>query len=59
MIRNIIIHNMTKTPSYYDWEIQFRSEKKTLKKKKKRITSIGIDEEDLKYFLKQWKTKNL
>ena len=50
---------MTKTPSYYDWELWFRSEKKSYKKKKKKLTFIGIAEEDLKYFLKSWRMNNL
>ena len=50
---------MGKTPSYYDWELRFRAEKKAHKRKKKKLTSIGIDEEDLKYFLNQWKMNNL
>lgn len=58
---------MGKAPSYYDWELRFRSDtkskrKSSKKKKKKRgekLTSIGIDEQDLKYFLKNWKLNNL
>ncbi len=56
---------MGKTPSYYDWELPFRSDPKSkrkyYKKKKKReenLTSIGINEKELKYFLKNWKLNN-
>ena len=57
---------MGKTPSYYDWDLTFRSDSKSKRKsykiKKKReenLTSIGINEQELKYFLKNWKLNNL
>ncbi len=57
---------MGKTPSYYDWELRFRSDSKSKrksykkrKKKEERLTSIGINEQELKYFLKNWKLNNL
>ena len=58
MIKKAIIEDMGKTPSYYDWESNFKSKKKK-KKGNKKLTSIGIDEEDLKNFLKNWKLNNL
>lgn len=57
MIKKAIINNMRKTPSYLDWESNFKSKRK--KKKDKKLTSIGIDEEDLENFLKKWKLNNL
>lgn len=67
MIKKVILNDMGKVPSYYDWELRFRSDtkskrKSSKKKKKKRgekLTSIGIDEQELKYFLKNWKINNL
>ena len=38
--------------SYFDWEQQF-------KKKKERLTKLGISEEEYKKFMKEWKEKNL
>ncbi len=58
---------MGKTPSYYDWELSFRSDpkskrkssKKKKKKKEEKLTSIGINKRELKYFLKNWRMNNL
>lgn len=63
MFKKVILNDMGKTPSYYDWELTFRSDpkskRKSHKKKKKELTSIGINEKDLKFFLKNWKLNNL
>ena len=61
MIKKVIINDMGKVPSYYDWELKFRSDskRKSSKKKKKKLTSIGINEQELRHFLKKWKLNNL
>jgi len=57
---------MGKTHSYYDWELLLRPDSKTKrksykkkKKKEEKLTSIGINEQEFKYFLKNWKMNNL
>ena len=57
MNENAIINDMGNTPSYLDWESNFKSKKK--KKKEQKLTSIGINEKELKNFLKNWKLNNL
>ncbi len=67
MLTKVILNDMGKTPSYYDWELRFRSDSKSKrksskKKKRKReekLTSIGVNEQEFKYFLKNWKMNNL
>ncbi len=66
MFKKAILNNMGKAPSFYDWEFRFRSNPKSKrkshnkkKKRKEKLTSIGINEEDLRYFLKDWRMDNL
>jgi len=53
---------MEKSPSYLDWELQFKKKSKkaslsTVKGKK--INSLGIPADEFKSFLKKWAAKNL
>ena len=56
---------MEKPSSYYDWELKFKKNskskkiKKNHKKKGKKLTSLGINKEDLANFLNEWRRKNL
>lgn len=62
MFKKVILNDMGKTPSYYDWELRFRPDLKSKKKsskKKNKLNSIGINEQDLKSFLKHWRMSNL
>jgi len=58
---NFKIFKMSKSSSYFDWELTFR--KVNLSKKVKMdidpINSIGIPVSKYKKFLKEWKAKNL
>ena len=53
---------MEKSPSYLDWELQFRkrSKKTSLSKPNgKKINSLGIPANEFRVFLKKWESKNL
>ncbi|MGV9173297.1 MAG: hypothetical protein ACOC44_16810 [Promethearchaeia archaeon] len=63
---------MSKSVSYYDWELKFRSkekkksgtEKQTVQTKlvderRDNLNSLGISESDYRQFMKKWKKKNL
>ena len=53
---------MSKSSSYFDWELTFRKAQHSNKKVKREldpINSIGIPISKYKKFLKEWKEKNL
>ncbi len=53
---------MSKSSSYFDWELTFRKDRHSNKKVKMDIdpiNSIGIPKSKYKQFLKEWKDKNL
>ena len=53
---------MSKSSSYFDWELTFRQARDSNKKVKLEldpINSIGIPISKYKKFLKEWKEKNL
>lgn len=53
---------MSKSSSYFDWELTFRKSHYSNKKVKMNldpINSIGIPISKYKKFLKEWKEKNL
>ena len=53
---------MEKSPSYLDWELQFKKKSKKTplsKPKGENINSLGIPADEFKSFLKKWATKNL
>ena len=53
---------MGKINSYYDWEMSFKKKPKhdrVKKSKEEKVSSIGIQEEILKEYLKLWRKKNL
>jgi len=53
---------MEKSPSYLDWELQFKkkSKKASLSNPQgKKINSLGIPADEFKSFLKKWAAKNL
>jgi len=53
---------MSKSSSYFDWELAFRNGHRSNKKVKMEldpINSIGIPISKYKKFLKEWKEKNL
>ena len=59
---NFIILKMSKSSSYFDWELTFRKAHNSYKKVKLEldpINSIGISINKYKKFLKEWKEKNL
>lgn len=53
---------MSKSISYYDWELSFKKpvkEEKQVQIKSKGVNSLGVSEMSFKYFLSEWKKKNL
>ncbi len=59
---NFNIFKMSKSSSYFDWELAFRNGHHSNKKVKldlDPINSIGIPISKYKKFLKEWKEKNL
>ena len=50
---------MSKSNSYFDWELTFRNSTKNVKRNQDPINSIGIPTSKYKKFLKEWKEKNL
>ena len=53
---------MSKSSSYFDWELSFRKNqpsKERVKPNREKINSIGIPINDYKKFLREWKEKNL
>ena len=59
---NSKIFKMSKSSSYFDWELTFRKDRHSNKKVKMDIdpiNSIGIPKSKYKQFLKEWKKKNL
>jgi len=53
---------MSKSNSYFDWELTFRKKhtaNKKVKEEKDIVNSIGIPISKYKKFLKEWKEKNL
>jgi len=53
---------MSKSNSYFDWELSFRKDHpstKSVKTEVDAINSIGIPIKKCKKFLKEWKEKNL
>lgn len=52
---------MERSPSYYDWEMNFKSPKKRIKKSPliKKPNSIGITENIFSDYVEKWKKKNL
>ncbi len=53
---------MSRSSSYFDWELTFRQAHHSNKKVKRElntINSIGIPISQYKKFLKEWKEKNL
>ena len=59
---NYNIFKMSKSSSYFDWELAFRKGHYSSKKVKidmELINSIGIPISKYKKFLKEWKEKNL
>ena len=59
---NFNIFKMSKSSSYFDWELTFRNGHRSNKKEKADldpINSIGIPISKYKKFLKEWKEKNL
>ena len=54
----------SKVVSYYDWSLGFKgnntdSTSKITLKKKKRLNSIGIADDDFENYLRKWKNRNL
>ena len=59
---NFNIFKMSKSSSFFDWELNFRKGHHSNKKVKAEldpINSIGIPISKYKKFLKEWKEKNL
>ncbi|MGQ4873157.1 MAG: hypothetical protein ACP6IY_03700 [Promethearchaeia archaeon] len=56
---------MSKSISYYDWELVFnkpgeiKKVEKPIVNKKKRVNSIGLDRNIFKKYLEVWTKKNL
>ncbi|NVM16371.1 MAG: hypothetical protein HWN80_01545 [Candidatus Lokiarchaeota archaeon] len=53
---------MSKSNSYFDWELTFRKDRHTIKVVKMEqdnINSIGIPTSKYKEFVKEWREKNL
>jgi len=53
---------MSKSNSYFDWELTFQKDNhstKDVKKNQDPINSIGIPTSKYKRFLKEWREKNL
>ena len=53
---------MSKSTSYFDWELSFRKNpplKERVKHNREKINSIGISTNNFKKFLQEWKEKNL
>ena len=53
---------MSKSSSYFDWELSFRKNqhsKEKVKVDREKLNSIGIPINDYKKFLREWKEKNL
>ncbi len=53
---------MSKSTSYFDWELSFRKNqpsKERVKDNREKINSIGIPTNNFKKFLQEWKEKNL
>ncbi len=53
---------MSKSSSYFDWELSFRKNqpsKERVKHNREKINSIGIPINNFKKFLQEWKEKNL
>lgn len=49
---------MSRTDSYFDWELSFRK-KETNSYLHKEVNSLGIPKNEFKEFMENWKTKNL
>ena len=53
---------MSKSSSYYDWELSFRQNqpsKEKVNRNREKINSIGIPINNFKKFLQEWKEKYL
>ncbi len=53
---------MSKSSSYFDWELSFHNNqpsKERVKCNREKINSIGIPINNFKKFLQEWKEKNL
>lgn len=51
---------MTKSISYYDWELSFKKKKDDDEPIEEiKVNSLGVDENTFKEFMKKWKENNL
>jgi hypothetical protein len=53
---------VTRTESYYDWELDLKtkpSHKKNRKNSKENLNNLGLSFEDFRKFIELWRRKNI